>query len=212
MVVPGTAKRSSRPTWLTRNVTVLSGVSFLQDAASELLYPILPIFLTVTLGAPVAVVGLVEGLAEGAAALTKLLSGALSDRVPRRRLVALGYGLAAVGKLLIALATAWPVVLAGRGVDRLGKGIRGAPRDALLVQGVPVHERGRVFGFHRTADTAGAVVGPLIGLAGYALLDHRIRPLLVIAVIPAVLSALLVAAIREQPRPASTAPVEKPAT
>ena len=208
MVVPGTAKPSSRPAWLTRNVTVLSGVSFLQDAASELLYPILPIFLTVTLGAPVAVVGLVEGLAEGAAALTKLLSGALSDRVPRRRLVALGYGLAAVGKLLIALATAWPVVLAGRGVDRLGKGIRGAPRDALLVQGVPVHERGRVFGFHRTADTAGAVVGPLIGLAGYALLDHRIRPLLVIAVIPAVLSALLVAAIREQPRPASTAPVE----
>lgn len=207
MVVPGTAKRSSRPAWLTRNVTVLSGVSFLQDAASELLYPILPIFLTVTLGAPVAVVGLVEGLAEGAAALTKLLSGALSDRVPRRRLVALGYGLAAVGKLLIALATAWPVVLAGRGVDRLGKGIRGAPRDALLVQGVPVHERGRVFGFHRTADTAGAVVGPLIGLAGYALLDHRIRPLLVIAVIPAVLSALLVAAIREQPRPAPTAPV-----
>jgi MFS family permease len=207
--VPGTAKRSARPTWLTRNVTVLSGVSFLQDAASELLYPILPIFLTVTLGAPVAVVGLVEGLAEGAAALTKLLSGALSDRMPRRRLVALGYGLAAVGKLLIALATAWPVVLAGRGVDRLGKGIRGAPRDALLVQGVPVHERGRVFGFHRTADTAGAVVGPLIGLAGYALLDHRIRPLLVIAVVPAVLSALLVAAIREQPRIAATAP-DKP--
>jgi MFS family permease len=195
-----------RPVWLTRNLLVLSGVSFLQDAASELLYPILPIFLTVTLGAPVAVVGLVEGLAEGAAALVKVLSGALADRWSRRSLVATGYGLAAVGKLVIAVAFAWPVVLAGRGVDRLGKGIRGTPRDALLVQGVPVEARGRVFGLHRTADTAGAVVGPLLGLAGYALLGHRIRPLLVLAVLPAVLSVLLVAALQDQPAPARPVP------
>lgn len=188
--------------WLTRNVLTLSGVSFLQDAASELLYPILPIFLTVVLGAPAAVVGLVEGVAEGAAAITKLIAGRWADRWARRPLIALGYGMAALGKVLIAIAVAWPVVLAGRAVDRLGKGIRGAPRDALLVAGVPAEARGRVFGLHRAADTAGAVVGPLIGLAGYELLNHRIRPLLVIAVVPAVLSALLVAAVREQ-RPAA---------
>lgn len=187
--------------WLSRNLLVLSGVSFLQDAASELLYPIMPIFLTAVLGAPAAIVGLVEGLAEGAAALTKLTAGGLGDRYRRRPLIAAGYGLAAVGKLLIALAFAWPVVLAGRVVDRLGKGVRGAPRDALLVDGVPPAARGRAFGLHRTADTLGAVVGPLIGLAGYELLHHRIRPLLAIAVIPAALSVLLVAAVRERARP-----------
>jgi MFS family permease len=191
--------------WLSRNVVVLSGVSFLQDAASELLYPLLPIFLTAVLGAPAAVVGAVEGLAEGAASLTRLGAGALADRYPRRALIGLGYGLAAAGKVLVAVAFVWPVVLAGRVVDRLGKGVRGAPRDALLVQGVPAAARGRVFGLHRSADTSGAIVGPLLGLAGYELLDHRIRPLLVIAVVPAVLSALLVAAVRERARPAQQA-------
>jgi MFS family permease len=188
--------------WLTRNLKVVSGVSFLQDAASELLYPILPIFLTATLGAPAAVVGLVEGLAEGAASVTKMAAGPLSDRYRRRPLIGLGYGLAAAGKLLIAVALAWPVVLAGRCVDRLGKGVRGAPRDALIAADVPAAARGRAFGFHRTMDTAGAVVGPLIGLAGYELLHHRIRPLLWIAVIPAVASVALVAALRDPARPA----------
>ncbi len=199
----------TRP-WLTRNVVVLSGVSFLQDAASELLYPILPIFLTVTLGAPAAVVGAVEGLAEGAASVTKLGSGLLGDRYRRRPLIGVGYGMAALGKLLVALAAAWPMVLAGRVVDRLGKGVRGAPRDALLMDGVDPQARGRVFGVHRSADTMGAVVGPLLGLAGYELLDHRIRPLLFLAVIPAVMSVLLVAAVRERPRPAQeTGSVQK---
>lgn len=186
-------------TWLSRNLLVLCGVSFLQDAASELVYPLLPIFLTAVLGAPVAVVGAVEGVAEGAAALTKLLAGRLADRFPRRPLIGAGYGLAALGKVLVAAAFSWPVVLAGRGVDRLGKGIRGAPRDALLVVGVPEAARGRAFGLHRAADTAGAVLGPLIGLAGYQLLHQHIRPLLVLAVVPAVLSALLVLAVREAP-------------
>ena len=186
---------------MTRNVVVLCGVSFLQDAASELLYPIMPIFLTSVLGAPIAVVGFVEGLAEAIAAGTKLLAGRIADRFPRRPLVAGGYGLAAVGKVVIAIATVWPVVLVGRAVDRLGKGVRGAPRDALLVDGVPLAARGRVFGLHRAADTSGAVVGPLIGLGGYEALHHHIRPLLVIAVIPAVLSVALVAAVREPPQP-----------
>jgi MFS family permease len=198
------------PGWLTPNVRTLSGVSFLQDAASEMLYPILPIFLTVTLGAPAAVVGLVEGVAEGIAAVSKLIAGRIADRRTRKPLIAIGYGLAACGKVLIAVATTWPVVLAGRGVDRIGKGIRGAPRDALLMVDVAPDHRGRVFGFHRAADTAGAVVGPALGLALYELLDHRLRPLLVIAVVPAVLSVLLVGAVREGAR-SSSSPTEVPA-
>jgi MFS family permease len=192
--------------WLTPNVRVLSGVSFLQDAASELLYPVLPIFLTVTLGAPAAVVGAVEGAAEGVAAATKLLTGRLADRHARRPLIAVGYGLAALGKLLIAVATSWPTVLAGRCVDRVGKGIRGAPRDALLMVDAPPDARGRIFGFHRAADTAGAVVGPALGLALYELLGRRLRPLLLVAVVPAVLSVLLVVAVREEHRAAPRGP------
>ena len=184
-------------TWLTRNVWVLSAVSFLQDAASELLYPLLPIYLTSVLGAPAAVVGAVEGAAEGAASLTKLAAGPLGDRFARRPLIATGYGMAALGKVFVAAATAWPGVLAGRVVDRLGKGIRGAPRDALLVVGIDDAARGRVFGFHRAMDTLGAVVGPLLGLAGYELFDHRIPPLLWLAVVPAVLSVSLVFFVRE---------------
>jgi len=199
VTAPGTEAPSNpkRPAWLTRNVKVLCGVSFLQDAASELLYPILPIFLTVVLGAPPAAVGAIEGAAEGAASITKVAAGRLADRFARRPLIGAGYGLAAVGKLLIALATAWPLVLVARVTDRLGKGMRGAPRDALLVEGVPAGQRGRVFGLHRAADTAGAVVGPLVGLVLYEALDHRLRPLFWIAVIPAVASVALVAAVRD---------------
>lgn len=186
--------------WLTRNVRILSAVSFLQDTASELLYPLLPIYLTSVLGAPVAVVGVVEGAAEGAASLTKLAAGPLGDRYSRRPLIAAGYGMAALGKVIVAAATLWPGVLAGRVVDRLGKGIRGAPRDALLVEGVADAERGRVFGFHRAMDTFGAVVGPLLGLAGYELLDHEIAPLLWVAVVPAALSVALVFLVRETRR------------
>ena len=109
--------------------------------------------------------------------------------------------MAALGKIIVALAGAWPGVLAGRVVDRVGKGIRGAPRDALLVDGIDEASRGRVFGFHRAMDTLGAVAGPLIGLAGYELLDHEIPPLLYIAIVPAALSVALVALVREQPRP-----------
>ena len=195
----------NRPTWLTRNVFVLSAVSFLQDAASELLYPILPILLTSVLGAPAAVVGLTEGLAEGAAAVTKYASGRWSDRIGRRPLVSAGYGLAAVGKVVVAMAGVWPVVLVGRVTDRLGKGMRGAPRDALLADGVAPTDLARVFGFHRAMDTMGAVVGPLLGLAVLWLTHDNLQVALWIAVVPAVLSAALTLRVREAPRVARTA-------
>ena len=197
--------------WLTPNLKTLSGVSLMQDAASELLYPVMPIFLTVTLGAPATVVGTVEGFAEGVAAITKLLAGRLSDRMRKKPLIALGYGLAAVGKVFVAIATVWPVVLLGRGIDRVGKGIRGAPRDALLMVDADPSAKGRVFGFHRAADTLGAVVGPALGLLLYWSLGHRIRPLLLVAIIPAVLSVALVGLVREggtvAPTPSMRGPV-----
>lgn len=194
-----TSQAPSRP-WLTRNVKVLSAVSLAQDAASEMLYPVLPILLTTVLGAPAAVVGVIEGIAEGVAALLKYISGRASDVVGRKPTVATGYGLAALGKVIIAAALVWPVVLLGRVVDRVGKGIRGAPRDALLAEGVPNEAMGRVFGFHRAADTLGAVIGPLVGLVVLALADGNIRVALWVAVVPAVVSVLLVALVTEERR------------
>jgi MFS family permease len=148
-------------------------------------------------GAPAAVVGVVEGVAEGAAALFKYLSGRYSDRVGRKPLVGAGYGLAAVGKVIVAAASVWPVLMVGRVVDRIGKGIRGAPRDALLAEQVATPDLGKVFGFHRAADTLGAVIGPLAGLAILAATHDNIALALWIAVIPATLSVALVAFTRD---------------
>lgn len=191
--------RHRRP-WegLSHNVRVLSGVSLFQDAASEMLYPVLPLFLTGVLGAPPSVVGLIEGLAEGTASILKAASGWLADRWRRKPLIAAGYGLSSVSKLLIGFATAWPLVLVARVADRTGKGIRGAPRDALIADDTTKADRGRAFGFHRAADTLGAVIGPLIGLAFYYALDQQMRPLFFIAFIPAAISVGLIAFVHER--------------
>ena len=186
---------------LTRNVYVVSLVSFFQDAASELLYPVLPFFVVGVLGAPPAVLGAIEGLADGIASAIKALSGRLADLRHRRPLVATGYGISASGKVVLAAATAWPMVLVARATDRVGKGLRGPPRDAIIADETTPANRGRAFGFHRAADTAGAVVGPLLGLALYEAVGQQFRPLLWIAVIPAVISVALVFFIRERPHP-----------
>jgi MFS family permease len=146
-------------------------------------------------------VSITEGLADGAAALTKIAAGRAADRRDRRGLVGLGYGLAAAGKMIVAAAVVWPMVLFARVLDRIGKGLRGAPRDALIADGTPPEHRGRAFGFHRAADSTGAVIGPLLGLGLYELLGRHIRPLLIVAAVPAVLSVLLVRWVVD-PRPA----------
>ncbi len=191
-------RKPKRPVWLTRNLFAISWVSLLQDAASEMLYPIMPIFLNTVLGAPAAVVGAIEGFAEGAMSITKLSSAWMNRWIPRKVMVFLGYGGAALGKLIIALAGVWPVVMLGRVVDRLGKGVRSAARDAILVQNIDKSHRGRVIGFHRTADTTGAVVGPILALALLSAFNGNIREVLWVAVIPAVLSTLAVLFIKDQ--------------
>ncbi len=187
---------------VSRNVFVLGLVSFATDIASEMLYPLVPIFLTVTLGAPVAFLGLIEGIAEGTASLMKVGSGWYSDRLSLRRpLVAAGYGLSAVGKLLLATAFHWPQVLVARTTDRFGKGVRTSPRDALIADSSLPEAYGRAFGFHRAADTAGAVLGPLIGLAMLQIVgEQHLRPVLLIAVVPGVASLALIPLVRERRR------------
>jgi MFS family permease len=191
--------KNSNARWLTRNLLTLSAVSFFQDTASEMLYPVLPIFITTTLGAPALAVGIVDGAVEGLAALSKWRAGVSADRRKnRRQFIAYGYTMAVFGKLIVAAAWAWPVVLVGRGVDRFGKGMRDAPRDALLVAGIAQEHRGRAFGLHRAFDTAGAVVGPLLGLWLYRSMNGRIRPVLWAAIIPAIISVAFVALVREE--------------
>jgi MFS family permease len=156
-----------RRVWrLPRNVVAISLVSLLNDASSEIIYPMLPAFLMLALGASPKAIGVVEGVAESVSSLLKLFSGYLSDKTGRRKgLVVFGYGLASVVRPMLALATSWYQVLAVRFTDRVGKGLRSAPRDAMIADAAPASERGLAFGFHRAMDHGGAVLGPLIGLA-----------------------------------------------
>jgi len=189
------------------NVLWLSIVSFLTDASSEMIYPLLPYFLTQTLRASAAFLGVVEGVAETTASLLKLFSGWFSDRIGRRKpLVFWGYGLAGVARPMIALATApWQVLLI-RFSDRVGKGIRTAPRDAMLAAAVDPAWRGRAYGLHRAADHAGAVVGPLIAMGLLLLLPNQYRIVFGLAAVPAILGVIALSLFVKEdasPRPAA---------
>lgn len=166
MESPDTASRPGlfrRYRQLPPTVFALSVVSFLNDTSSEIIYPLLPAFLALTLGASPFAIGLIEGFAESVASILKLFSGYLSDKFGNRKLpVFLGYSLAAIMRPMLAFVTSWPQVLVVRMTDRVGKGIRGAPRDALIASSVPAGDRGMAFGFNRAADHAGAVVGPVV--------------------------------------------------
>jgi MFS family permease len=192
---------SERPT-LGRNVLALGVVSFLTDVSSEMIYPLLPVFLTSVLGANASFIGAIEGAAETTAALLKLASGWWSDRVRRRKpLVLAGYALASAMRPLVAIATSATQVLGIRVADRVGKGLRNAPRDALIAESVDPSIRGRAFGFHRAADHAGGVVGPLIAFAVLTWHLAALRTVFWLAAIPGVLAVVVVAvAVRDIPR------------
>jgi MFS family permease len=195
---------------LGRNVLALGAVSFLTDVSSEMIYPLLPLFLTTTLGASPAFIGVIEGAAESTAALLKLASGWWSDRVRRRKpLVVAGYAIASVVRPLVALAQSAPQVLAIRLADRVGKGIRNSPRDALIADSVPPEIRGRAFGFHRAADHAGGVLGPLVAFALLEWGDVSLRTVFWLAAVPGALAVLAVIVFVREPR--APARAERPA-
>jgi MFS family permease len=218
---PNTAE--SGPRWrraltrgITRNVVALGFVSLFTDISSEMLVYLIPLYLANVLLAPAAVIGLIEGVAESTASTLKLISGALSDRMSRRRLlVGIGYGTSVVAKALYLVAGAWPVVLLGRVGDRLGKGIRTSPRDALIADSTAPENRGVAYGLHRAMDTTGAFAGVLVAAAviwvtegdATKLTSEAFRILVLLALIPGVLAiATIFIGVRDVPRAVAAAP------
>jgi len=176
---------------MNRNIVIVGLVSFFTDISSEMIYPLIPLYLTAVLGASPAILGIIEGIAESLASLLKIFSGRISDRFEKRKPVAIaGYGLSAVGKVLFVVATSWVGILWARMGDRFGKGIRTAPRDALIAESIGPEARGKAFGFHRAMDTAGAVIG--ISAAYWLFTSYRGEYILVfwLSLIPAVLGVL----------------------
>ncbi len=177
---------------ISKNVFVLGLVSFFNDIASEMIYPIVPIFLTSVLGAPMAIVGLIEGIAESTASILKAFSGWLSDKAGKRKpFTVMGYSLSTFAKPLLFFANAWYVVLAARFVDRVGKGLRAPARDALIADSSLEGTIGSSFGFHRAMDTAGATVGPLLALLLIYIFNNNFRPIFLITIIPSAIGVLL---------------------
>lgn len=183
---------------LNSTVIKLGIVSFFADVASEMLYPVTPIFLTTVLGASMASLGLIEGVAEATASLLKTYSGSWSDRIFRRKpFILAGYFLGAISKPLIGLSQSWLDVLGARALDRTGKGLRSAPRDALIADSVRAANRGAAFGWHRGMDTFGAAVGPLLAIGLLSLNSNQLRPLYYWALIPGLISVLIIFSVKE---------------
>lgn len=173
-------------------VFVLGLVSFFNDIASEMVYPITPIFLTSVLHTPIEIVGLIEGVAEATASLSKFIFGALADYFKRRKIfVVLGYSFTGAAKILVGAAQTWPLVLFGRFIDRFGKGLRTAPRDSILLENTTSVNRGFIFGFHRAFDSLGAVFGPLMALVLLSLLKENMRLVFFVAFVPSAIGVLL---------------------
>ncbi len=192
------------PAWrkgLSRNVVILGFVSLLNDGASEMIYPLLPVFLTAVLGAGPAALGIVEGIAEATASLLKLYSGYLSDRVKKRKgWIVAGYALSNIIRPLIALSTSWLHVLTLRFSDRIGKGLRTSPRDAIIAESTPLEFRGKAYGFHRAMDHGGAIVGPLAATGLLLVLHDDLKTVFLLSFIPGLLAVgLLLLGLREQP-------------
>ncbi|MEJ5211092.1 MAG: MFS transporter, partial [Burkholderiales bacterium] len=194
---------------LPAGVIALGFVSLFMDLSSEMIHSLLPVFLVTVLGASAMAVGVIEGIAEATAAFAKVFSGAISDWMGRRKpLVLLGYGLAALTKPLFPLATGISAVLVARFLDRVGKGIRGAPRDALIADITPKAQRGAAYGLRQAMDTVGAFAGPLAAMALMAATQDDFRLVFWVAVLPAVVCVLLIVfGVRE---PEATRPASLP--
>ncbi len=186
---------------LPRTVWALGLVSLFMDISSEMIHALLPLFLTTMLGASVALVGLIDGVAESTASISKVFSGYLSDRFGRRKpLILLGYGLGALTKPLFALAASPALIFAARFADRIGKGLRGAPRDALIADATPPEFRGRAYGLRQALDTSGAFIGPVAAIGLMALFANDFRAVFWLAAIPAVIAVTLVVVGVEETR------------
>ncbi|MFA5771380.1 MAG: MFS transporter [Thermoplasmata archaeon] len=189
---------------LTLNIIVLGLVSLLTDISSEMILPILPIFLITVLGANMAILGLIEGLADSIASMLKVFSGWFSDKYQRRKpLILFGYSLSTFVKPFLAAATSWSHILIIRVFDRVGKGIRNAPRDALIAESCEKCDRGKAFGLHRAMDTTGAIIGPLIGYALLVLVstptEQTMRLIFLLSVIPAFAAVVVVLLMVKEP-------------
>jgi len=197
-----------RPGQIPRAVLLLGLVSFFTDLSSEMIYPLLPVFLAAELGAGAFALGLIEGVAESTASLLKIVSGIWTDKIRRRKVFLVsGYGLSGFARPLIGLAVAWPAVLVFRFLDRVGKGVRTSPRDALIADVTPPESRGTAYGIHRAMDHAGAVVGPLVATVLMAWAGFHLWAVFVSAVVPsAVVLFILVFGIREKPATPSPKP------
>lgn len=192
---------------IPKGVWVLGGVSLLMDVSSEMIHSLLPLFMATTLGASVIIIGIIEGVAEATALILKVFSGVISDYVGKRKgLALLGYGLGALSKPLFAIAPTSGVVFSARMIDRVGKGIRGAPRDALVADVTPPEIRGAAYGLRQSLDTIGAFLGPLLAVALMFLWDNDFQSIYWVAAIPAVLSIALLGFGLKEPR---TAVVQK---
>jgi MFS family permease len=193
---------------LQPQVILLGFVSLLNDSASEMIYPLLPVFITTTLGASPVIVGFIEGAADALASILKYAAGAWSDRVKHRKpLIAIGYALAAGSRALIGGAWSWLAVLTARLVDRTGKGIRSAPRDAMISDVTLPEQRGRAYGFHRAMDHTGAVVGPLLATLLLSGMGMTLRHMFYLAVIPGAIAVVLIlVALKEPERVVAAAP------
>ncbi len=182
-----------------RNIVILGFVSLLADVSSEMIYPLLPYFLIYVLGSGIYAIGIIEGIAESTASLLKVFFGIYSDRIKKRKFFAFwGYLFSFFGKIFLLLASSWGGVLFSRFVDRIGKGVRTAPRDALIVESSEQNKRGASFGLHRALDTLGAVLGVGIAFVVLRYFSDSIRNIFLLSLIPAILSALLVLAIKEK--------------
>ena len=204
-------------TAIPTTVKRLGAVSFLNDTSSEMIYPIIPLFMVGVLQVPLSIIGVIEGIVEGMASLLRMLSGWWSDRVGRRKpLVVAGYGLSTASRLVLAAATVWPVVFAARLLDRFGKGTRTAARDAWIADVTPLEIRGKAFGYHRSFDTIGAVVGPLIAALLLWVLPENYRIIFLISFVPGVLALIVLLRLPERPlsrdRSPDPAPTATPKT